>query len=105
MNPVVAVIWWLMLIATVVVVVPILLRFLVRGLGAARNIEQYTAEILAGGGAIAGNTANITALKETISAAQPLLAGAGSIERHTATIEAALTAKLPENGKVDREEV
>lgn len=105
MNPVVAVIWWLMLIVTVVVVIPVVLRFLVRILSAARRIEQYTTEILAGGTAIAENTTAVSNLKDTISAAQPLLARAESLERHTATIEAALTSQRSGNGKVGRQEV
>jgi hypothetical protein len=105
MNPVVLAIWWIMLIATVVVIIPTLVRLLLRALNAGRRIEQYTAEILASAGAVVENTASVASLKVTLSAAQPLLAGAESIERHTATIEAALAARLPENGKVDRKEV
>ncbi len=105
MDPLVAIIWWIMLIATVFVVVPFVVGLLRRTVSAARNIEKYTADILASGVAIANNTANVKALKDTIAAATPLLAGAESIERHTATAEAALAAKVPGNGKVKREEV
>ncbi len=90
MNRVVGAIWSGMLIVTVVGVVPAVVGLLRRALAAARNIERYSAEILAGGVGIAGNTANVAALKETIAAAPGLVAGAGSIERHAAAIRSAL---------------
>ncbi len=92
MNRIVAAIWSSMLIATVVGVVPIVVDLLRRALAAARNIERYTAEILAGGVGIADNTANVAALKDTLAAAPQLLAGAQSIERHAAAIKSALAA-------------
>ena len=90
MNRVVGAIWSGMLIVTVVGVVPAVVNLLRRALAAARGIERYSEEILAGGVGIAGNTANVAALKETIAAAPGLVAGAGSIERHAAAIKAAL---------------
>lgn len=90
MNRGIAGIWWGMLIATVAAVVPIAVALLSRALVAARNIERYTAEALAGGIKIAGNTANVAALKDTISVASGLLEGAGSIKGHTGAIGAAL---------------
>ncbi len=90
MNRVVGAIWSGMLIATVVGVVPAVVNLLRRALAAARNIERYSAEILAGGVGIADNTANVAALKDTIAVAPQLLAGAQSIERHAATIKVAL---------------
>ena len=90
MNRVVGAIWSAMLIATVVGVVPVVVSLLRRALAAARNIERYSAEILAGGVGIAENTANVAALKDTLAAAPGLLAGAQSIERHAAAIKSAL---------------
>ena len=90
MNRVVGAIWSGMLIATVVGIVPVVVNLLRQALAAARNIERYSAEILTGGVGIAGNTANVAALKETIAAAPGLLAGAQSIERHAAAIKSAL---------------
>ena len=90
MNRIVAAIWSGMLIATVAGVVPIVVGLLRRGLAAARNIEQYTAEILGAGVGIAGNTAHVAALKDTLAAAPLLLAGAQSIEQHAGTIVSAL---------------
>ena len=90
MSRVVGAIWSGMLIATVVGVVPAVVNLLRRALAASRNIERYSEEILAGGVGIAGNTASVAALKDTLAVAPGLLAGAGSIERHAAAIEAAL---------------
>ncbi len=90
MNRVVGAIWSGMLLVTLVAVVPAVVGLLQRALAAARNIERYSSEILAGGVGIAGNTANVAALKETLAAAPGLLAGAQSIERHAAVIKSAL---------------
>ena len=98
MNRSIAVIWWGMLIATVAAVVPVAVTLLSRALKAAQNIERYTEEALAGGVQIAGNTANVAALKETISVAPGLLAAASSLEQHTATIASALAPDRPGPG-------
>ncbi|GAC1556166.1 MAG: hypothetical protein NVS4B8_03730 [Herpetosiphon sp.] len=90
MNRVIATIWSAMLLVTGLAVVPIVLSLLNRLLTAARNIERYTAEILESGVGIAGNTANVAALKTTLQAAPTLLAGAESIANHAAAIEATL---------------
>ena len=95
MNKSIAVIWWGMLIATVAAVVPIAVTLLSRALGAAKQIEKYTAEALEGGVKIAGNTVNVAALKDTISVAPALLSAAGSLEQHTAAIASALTPTAP----------
>ncbi len=90
MSRIIAGIWSVLLIATGVAVVPVVLNLLARALAAARNIERYTAEILQGGVGIAGNTASVAALKDTLAVAPQLLGGAASIEQHAAAIEAAL---------------
>jgi len=90
MSRIVGAIWTGMLIATVVGVVPAVVGLLRRALSAAQNIERYSTEILTSGVGIAGNTANVAALKETLAVAPGLLAGAQSIERHTAAIKRAL---------------
>ncbi|MDP9369840.1 MAG: hypothetical protein M3Q03_16480 [Chloroflexota bacterium] len=92
MNRGVSAIWSGMLVVTVVAVVPAVVNLLRRALAAARNIERYSAEILAGGVGIAGNTASAAALKETLAVAPGLLAGAQSIEGHAAAIKSALGA-------------
>jgi hypothetical protein len=104
MNPWIAAIWWIMLVAVVLVVVPMVVALLFRAVTAARNIERYTAEALAGGVGIAQNTANVAALQQTIGVATQLLAGAESIERSTATIGTALGAPERANGHTDWEE-
>jgi hypothetical protein len=90
MNPLAALIWLATLVAALVGVVPLVVGLLDRALQAARRIERYTDEILAGGAGIARNTASVAALKETIALAPRLVSGAESIERHTAAIENAL---------------
>lgn len=90
MNRIVAGIWSGMLVATVAGIVPVVVNLLRRGLAAARNIEQYTSEILTAGGGIAANTAHVAALKDTLAAAPLLLAGAESIKQHAAAIEGVL---------------
>jgi hypothetical protein len=112
-NKRIAVIWWGMLIATVAAVVPIAVTLLSRALEAAQRIERYTAEALEGGVKIAGNTANVAALKDTISVAPALLSAAGSLEQHTAAIASALTPSPPAtkpgkgsgNGRAATEEI
>lgn len=90
MNRVVATIWSFMLIATGVVVVPVVVNLLRRTLNAARNIERYTTEILNSGVGIANNTANVAALKATLSVAPQLVSGAESIRDQVTTIEMVL---------------
>ena len=92
MNRVVGAVWSGMLVVTAVGVVPVVVNQLRRLLAAANNIERYSAEILTSGVGIAGNTANVAALKDTLAVAPQLLAGAGSIKGHAAAIERALGA-------------
>jgi len=103
MNRVVASIWGGMLIATGLGVVPIVVVLLKRTLKAARSIEQYTAETLASGVGAATNTANVAALKETISIAPQLVAGAESLAGHIASIQVALAAKASDTSPVEGE--
>lgn len=87
------VIWWATLIVAVVVVLPLAVYLLRRTLQAARQIERYTAQALASGTGIAGNTENIAALEQTISTATEILETARAIEEHTGTIEEVLAAR------------
>lgn len=109
MNKSIAVIWSGMLVATVAVVVPVAVTLLSRALEAAKNIERYTAEALDGGVKIAGNTANVAALKDTISVAPTLLSAASSLEQHSAAIAYALAPSAPAagtgNGRATHEEI
>jgi len=99
MNRGVATIWWSMLIATCLGVVPITVVLLNRTLNAARNIERYTEEMLTSGVGIANNTANVSALKDTISAAPQLVAGAESLALHITAIESVLATNASNNGQ------
>ena len=87
------VIWWATLIVAVVIVLPLAVYLLRRTLQAARQIERYTAQALAAGTGIAGNTENIAALEQTISTATEILETARAIEEHTGTIEEVLAAR------------
>ncbi len=90
MNRLATIIWGLVLIVSYLLALPVLLTLLRGALDAARQIEEYSAEILNHGGGIAQNTAHVAALKDTIAVAPRLVAAADSLERHTASIETAL---------------
>ncbi len=87
------VLWWATLIIAVVVVLPLAVYLLHRTLRAARQIERYAATALQAGVGVAGNTANIAALEQTISVATDALGTAQAIERHTGTIEEVLATR------------
>lgn len=87
------VIWWITLIVAVVVVLPLAWYLLHRAFKAARQIERYAAKTLEAGVGVAGNTANIAALKETITVATAILGTATAIEQHAGVIEGALTSR------------
>lgn len=84
---------WAILLAVVILAVPFLVLLLHRTLMAARNIERYLAEMLTAGVGIAGNTGNITALKDTIDTAGAILAKGGDINEHAETIKKTLAAR------------
>ena len=90
---IVYVLWWITLIVAVVVVLPLAVYLLHRTLKAARQIEHYAARTLEAGVGVAGNTANISALNQTIESAGGILATAHAIEGHTGTIEGALAGR------------
>lgn len=99
MNRAITVIWLGMLVATLLGIVPVVVRLLTRALTAANNIERYTSDILDSGAGIAGNTANVAALKDTIAIAPRLLTGAASIEQHASAISRALGQPVDPAGK------
>lgn len=90
---IVYVLWWILLGIAVFVVLPVVVYLLHRTLNAARGIERYFATTLEAGLGIAGNTANIAALEDTISVAGGILETAGAIEQHAGTIETVLGAR------------
>lgn len=79
--PLVYTIWWAGLILTLVVFVPLAVVLLHRLWRAAREIQLYARESLTAAGGIAGNTAQIGALDQTIAVATGILAAASSIEQ------------------------
>lgn len=79
--------WWIALGLTLLVIVPIALVLLHRTWRAARNIQRYSAEVLEAGLGIAGNTALLPALEDTIAGAGPLLERTGAIRDLAAEIE------------------
>ncbi len=87
------IIWWAALILAVVIVLPLVVYLLHRTLRAARQIERYAALSLQAGVGIAGNTANIAALQQTISIATDVLGTARAIEEHTGAIEEVLGSR------------
>lgn len=94
-------IWLVTLLVVVIIIVPLAVVLLHRTLVAARSIRRYLDEMLAAGGGIAGHTASIPALDDTIRVAGSMVGVAGSLESHSATIAAVLSqraATLPEGG-------
>jgi hypothetical protein len=83
-------IWWAMVAIALFVVVPVAVYLLHRLWHAARSIQRYTAEALAAGLGIAGNTAAISVLDETVRLGGELGAAAASIRQHSAAIETTL---------------
>lgn len=88
------IIWWLVLVVAVVVIVPVAVILLHRGLRAARQIERYSARTLEAGVGIAGNTAAVAALQDTIGVATDILGTAGQIEAHSRAMKETLAGRL-----------
>lgn len=86
MPEAVYVLWTLVLIVAVLVL-PVVVYLLHRTLTAARSIARYFEEMRIAGEGIAGNTAHIPALEETIELGGTLLGVAGDIDAHAAAIE------------------
>ena len=87
------VIWAATLLLVVVVIVPLAVLLLHRTLRAAISIRRYLDEMLAAGVGVAGNTASIAALDETISVAGAMVEVAGNIKQHSATIASVLATR------------
>jgi hypothetical protein len=87
------VIWWAMALVALVIVVPLTVYLLHRLGQAARSIERYTADALAAGLGIAGNTAAISALDQTVRLGGELGAAAASIRQHSAAVETTLAGR------------
>jgi hypothetical protein len=86
-------IWLVTLLIVAVVIVPLAVLLLHRTLRAAMSIRRYLDEMLAAGVGVAGHTASIAALDETIGVAGTLVKVAGDIKSHTGTIASVLAAR------------
>jgi len=85
---------WITLLAVVaVVIVPLAVGLLRRALRAARNIETYLADMLTAGVAIAGNTAAVPALDQTIDWAVAMKPVADGIEAKTGAVATLLSKR------------
>ena len=89
----VAVIWWITLGLAAFVILPLVAFLLHRALQAARRIDENIEKALEAGLGIAGNTANIAALDDTVETATAILGTAGEIEAHTGTIAEVLAGR------------
>lgn len=89
----VEIIWAATLLLVVVVIVPLAVLLLHRTLRAALSIRRYLDEMLAAGVGIAGNTASIKALDDTIAVAGSMVKVAGGIKSHSGTIASVLAAR------------
>lgn len=85
--------WAVLLLAGYLGVTPVAIVLLRRLLYASEQIASYTDEILASGGGIAGHTAHVSDLQQTIAAAPTLLAAADSLGQNAAAIESALARR------------
>ena len=86
-------IWFVTLLLVVVVVVPLAVLLLHRTLRAAISIRRYLDEMLVAGVGIAGNTASIQALDDTIGVAGSMVKVAGDIKSHSGTIASVLASR------------
>ena len=89
MSQAVLILWTILLVVTVLLL-PLIVSLLHKTWRASRNIERYFKEMLEAGVGIAGNTAHITALNDTIGVATTMLGVAESIDENAATIKGAL---------------
>jgi hypothetical protein len=87
------VIWAATLLLAVVVIVPLAVRLLHRALTAAIAIRRYLDEMLAAGGGIAGNTASIRSLDDTITVGSGMVRVADELESHSGTIATVLAQR------------
>lgn len=87
------VIWGITLLLIALVIVPLAIALLQRTLTAARSIEGYLAEMRQAGMGIAGNTAAIPALDQTIETAGAMAGAAGSLEERSRTIAGILAER------------
>lgn len=92
------VLWIALLLVIVVVIVPLAVSLLQRGLAAARAIESYFADMLTAGVGIAGNTAAVPALDQTIALAVAMKPVADNIEAKTGIVAGLLASRAAYGG-------
>ncbi len=79
-------IWIVLLVVIAAIIVPLAVGLLRRALKAARNIETYLADMLTAGVGVAGNTAAVPALDQTIDWAVAMKPVAERIEAKTGAV-------------------
>ena len=89
----VQIVWAATLLLVVIAVVPLAVLLLHRTLRAAISIRRYLDEMLAAGVGVAGNTASVKALDDTIVVAVAMVGVAGGIKSHTGTIASVLSER------------
>jgi len=89
MSQAVHVLWTILLVVTVSLL-PLIISLLHKTWRASRSIERYFKEMNEAGVGIAGNTAHISALNDTIQVATTMLGVAGEIDGNAAIINGAL---------------
>jgi hypothetical protein len=93
LTPAGVAIWITLLAVIAVVIVPLAVGLLRRALRAARNIETYLADMLTAGVGVAGNTAAVPALDQTIDWAVAMKPVADGIEAKTGAVAALLSKR------------
>ena len=86
----VLVLWWIALGLTLLVILPVTVILLHTTWRAASNIRRYTAEVLEAGLGIAGNTAALTALDETVGLAGTIVERTEALQGLTAEVKGVL---------------
>ena len=93
LTPTGVAIWIALLAIIAVVIVPLAVGLLRRALNAARNIEGYLADMLTAGVGVAGNTAAVPALDQTIEWALAMKPVAEGIEAKTGAVAELLSRR------------
>ncbi len=86
-------IWIVLLVVIAAAIVPLAVGLLRRALKAARNIETYLADMLTAGVGVAGNTAAVPALDQTIDWAVAMKPVAEGIEAKTGAVAELLSKR------------
>ncbi len=87
------VIWMMLLIVIAVIILPLAVGLLRRALKASRKIEAYLADMLTAGVGIAGHTAAVPALDQTIELALAMKPVAEGIEAKTGAVAGLLAER------------